>query len=195
MPGLLAWRARLGLSTIRRPSSMAASVVARPLSSGTGSVRFRSARAPLHNIALSALQGGEGGARAVRRGRVRWASVGALESPTSPRSFRDAGSFRGSAKARARNPFSRGPGSWIPGCLAPLDPRNDHFAQGGASRARLDVPRAEAHISCVMWTTHPAGIRRISHPSPFRARALLIRSHFAEDLFDVVPAVRYCGPR
>src|SRR6478736_7330295 len=102
MPYLLAWRTRLGLSTIRRPSSMAASVVARPLYSGTGSARFRS-----------------------------------------------------------------------------------------AARARLDACRAAAHIWRVMGTTYPAGIRRISHPSPFRARALLIHPAFAEDLFDVVSLAGY----
>ncbi|MGE3283368.1 MAG: endonuclease domain-containing protein [Alphaproteobacteria bacterium] len=37
------------------------------------------------NYSLSALQGGEGGARAARRGRVRWVPATALESPTSPR--------------------------------------------------------------------------------------------------------------
>src|SRR5204863_4755878 len=84
MPGLLAWRARLGLSTIRRPSSMAASVVARPLSLGTGSARFRSARAPLCKIALSALQGGEEGPVAARREREVGISASALESPLTP---------------------------------------------------------------------------------------------------------------
>src|SRR5437764_8256657 len=38
-------------------------------------------------------------------------------------------SFRGGAQRRARNPFSRGRCSWIPGCLAALGPRNDEILQ------------------------------------------------------------------
>src|SRR5947207_8850667 len=103
MPYLLAWRARLGLSTIRRPSSI-------------GSLRC---------------------------------------------------------------------------CATPLIGNGKRPVFDPPRRARLDACRAAAHIPRVMGTTPPAGIRRISQPSPLRARALLIRPAFAEDLFDVVPALRY----
>src|SRR5258706_1747188 len=56
----------------------------------------------------------------------------------------------------------------------------------GARDARVDARRCPAHIQRVTRTTHRAGSRRISLPSPERARAVLIRHHSAEGLSDVV---------
>src|SRR5947209_3721049 len=57
---------------------------------------------------------------------------------------------------------------------------------GGGGWSRLDRSRRAAHIDPVTRTTNHAGCRRISLPSPERARAVLIPDHSAEDLSDVV---------
>src|SRR5205814_7116873 len=81
------------------------------------------------------------------------------------------------------------------GAARGFDPPRKAWGKACDRRARLDRRRRPAHIGRVTrTTTHAGGGRRISHPSPERARAMLIRHHFAEDLSDVVH-IAGCRPR